>query len=324
MSELRYNPFLDDWVIISSNRQARPNMPKDYCPFCPGSGKVPDNYEVFKYDNDFPVMKQLLSTPEAKEDELLKAKGIYGKCEVILYHPGHTTTLPELPVPHIKKLVDLWCERFNELKADPKIKYIMIFENRGKEVGVTMPHPHGQLYAYGWIPKTAETEIKMTKKYFDEHKSCLMCDMLKKELELNERIVFENDSFAVIVPFFTPWPYGTYIIPKKHMNTFSDFTDKDKNDLADALKKLTGAYDSLFDYTFPYMMCIHQSPVNSEDTTDSFHFHIEFYPPMRSADKQYFRASSETGAGAYCNVSMPEEKAKELKAALDKYIYKNR
>ena len=134
MAELRYNPMVGDWVMIASHRQNRPQMPKDWCPFCPGSGKVPDEFEVFEYDNDFPSMMQNPPKPDDVATDLFKTRECYGKSEVILYSSNHTITLPELPQSHVEKLVGLWCERFEEIRKDKNIKYIFIFENRGEAV----------------------------------------------------------------------------------------------------------------------------------------------------------------------------------------------
>ncbi len=322
MAELRYNPLTKDWVMIASHRQNRPQMPKDWCPFCPGSGKVPDHYDVYEYDNDFPALSQNPPKPDDVATEIYKTKPAYGKCEVILYSPEHTITLPQLPVEHIKKLVDLWTERFLEIKKDEKIKYIFIFENRGDVVGVTMPHPHGQIYGYSYIPKKLELELASSKEHFDQTGHCLICDMLRDEYEAKSRIIMENDDFVAFLPFYSEYPYGMYIAAKNHKQSLDQFTDQEKYNLADILKKVTGTFDSLFDYPFPYMMCMHQSPVNSEDTSDYYHFHIEFFPPMRSADKQKFNASSETGAWAHCNPTAPEEKAEELRQAYQKFLKK--
>ena len=319
MAELRYNPMTKDWVMIASHRQNRPQMPKDWCPFCPGSGKVPDEYIVHKYDNDFPALSQNPPEPDDVANEFFKVKEAYGKCEVILYSPEHTVTLPELPVDHIEKLVDLWTERFEAISADEKIKYVFIFENRGDVVGVTMPHPHGQIYGYSVIPKKIELEMDSCREYFGENKKCLICDMLKEEAECEARVIIENEYFMTVLPFFTEYPYGMYIISKNHKQNLTQFTAEEKRALAEILKDTTGTFDSLFDTKFPYMMCMYQNPVNSEDTSDFYHFHIAFYPPMRSADKVKFNASSETGAWAHCNPTAPEEKAVELRAAYEKF-----
>ena len=322
MAELRYNPLTKDWVMIASHRQNRPQMPKDWCPFCPGSGKVPDTFTVFKYDNDFPALSQTPPVPDDVATGLYKTKEAYGKCEVILYSPNHTITLPELSVSHIRELVDLWTERFEDMKKDEKIKYIFIFENRGDVVGVTMPHPHGQIYGYSYIPKKLETEINSSKEYFEENRKCLFCDIIKTEKEVKDRIIFENEDFITFLPFFTDYPYGVYIASKEHLQNLSQFNDRQKDNLAKILKETAGTLDSLFDYPFPYMMCMHQDPVNSGDFSNYFHFHIEFFPPMRAADKQKFNASSETGAWAACNPTAPEEKAEELRQAHKKFLEK--
>jgi UDPglucose--hexose-1-phosphate uridylyltransferase len=319
MSELRYNPFLKDWTMIAAHRQERPQMPADWCPFCPGSGRVPESYDVWKYDNDFPVLGTGCG-PEERNEGIFRSKGAYGKCEVILYHPSHTATLKELSKEHIRKLVDLWTSRFEELSKDKRIKYVYIFENRGEEVGVTMPHPHGQLYAFGWLPKVIETELSSSEEHFSKMGRCLICDVMEQERKADKRVVYENGSFSVFVPYFTAWPYGTYVVSKRHTGNLLEFDETQKDGLADVLKNISGAYDALFDKQFPYMMALHQTPVNwDKDASGYYHFHIEFYPPLRSRDQQYFRASCETGAGAYCNVTLPENTAAELRRALKRF-----
>ncbi|KRQ87682.1 Galactose-1-phosphate uridylyltransferase [Caloramator mitchellensis] len=322
MSELRWNPLLKTWTMVASNRQARPNMPKDWCPFCPGSGRVPDDYDVYKYDNDFPALKQNPDVPDLEGTELYKVAENYGKCEVILYSPEHTKTLPELSVEHIYKLVNLWTERFRELSKDERIKYIFEFENRGEEVGVTMPHPHGQIYGYSYVPLKLKVELDSCKEYYQDSGKCMICQMNHEEISFNKRIVTENDSFLAYIPFFTDYPYGVFIVSKNHKGNFTEFTDKEKWDLAEILRNVTGAFDNLFDRLFPYMMCIHQTPVNSEEYKDSdkyYHFHIEFYPPLRDKDKIKFYASSEMGAWAAANTMAVEDAAERLREALEKF-----
>lgn len=322
MAELRWHPLIKDWVMIASHRQDRPQMPKDWCPFCPGSGKVPEHYDVYKYDNDFPALSQNPPIPDDVATDIYKTREAYGKCEVILYSPEHTITLPELSVDHIEKLVDLWTERFIELKKDTKIKYIFIFENRGEVVGVTMPHPHGQIYGYSFIPKKLELELQSSKEHFDKNKSCLICDIIKEELDFEKRVIIQNEDFISFLPFFSEYPYGMYIVSKKHKQNLTQFTSGEKRNLAKIIRETTGTLDSLFDQPFPYMMCMHQDPVNSGDYSDYYHFHIEFFPPMRSKEKQKFNASSETGAWAHCNPTAPEEKAEELRKAYNKFLNK--
>lgn len=320
MAELRWHPLIKDWVMIASHRQNRPQMPKDWCPFCPGSGKVPDDYDVYKYDNDFPALSQDPPVPDDVATNFYKMSESYGKCEVILYSPEHTSSLHEFSIEHIVKIINLWTERFTELKKDEKIKCVFIFENRGEMVGVTMPHPHGQIYGYPFIPKKLELELAACKEHHDENGTCLICDMVKDEAQSGDRVIFENEDFLVFLPFFTEYPYGMYIVSKGHKQNLTQFNDREKVNLAKALKETTGTLDSLFGFPFPYMMCIHQDPVNSGDASEYYHFHIEFFPPMRAANKQKFNASSETGAWAHANPTKPEEKAEELRQAHERFL----
>jgi UDPglucose--hexose-1-phosphate uridylyltransferase len=325
MAEIRWNPLLNDWVMIASHRQDRPQMPKGWCPFCPGSGKVPESYDVLRYDNDFPALMRDPPVPDVGSSGLLVSAPAYGKCEVILYSPQHDMTLPGLPAVHIRKVVDLWQERSAELSEDEMIKYVFIFENRGEAVGVTMPHPHGQIYAYPYVPKKIQTEIGCCADYFVKNNRCLICDVIKAEMDDGSRIITENDHFVTILPFFTEYPYGMFIYPKKHIAGIEGFSENEKDSLAAILRNTAGTLDSLFDFAFPYMMCIHQKTVNTGDMSEKhYHFHIEFYPPMRSANKIKYNASSETGAWAPCNPTSPEEKALELRGAYERFMAKEK
>lgn len=323
MAELRWHPFIKDWVMIASHRQARPQMPKDWCPFCPSCGKV-DNYEVAVYDNDFPALMQNPPAVDPVATDFFHTAPAYGKCEVILYAPEHTKTLPELSDAHMEKLVDLWTERFDTIRQDEKIKYVFIFENRGEVVGVTMPHPHGQIYGYSWIPKKIELEVSAATEYHTETGTCLFCKTIAEELSAKDRVIFENEHFAVVLPFFTEYPYGVYIYAKRHFGNLTQMTMHERTQLAITIRDTVGMLDSLFDKQFPYMMCMHQEPVNSGDFSETYHFHIEFFPPMRSGDKQKFNASSETGVWAHCNTTAPEDIAIELRAAYQKFMARNK
>ncbi|GMA50971.1 galactose-1-phosphate uridylyltransferase [Alicyclobacillus contaminans] len=318
MAELRYNPLLRDWTMVASHRQNRPNMPKDFCPFCPGSGRVPDTYDVLKYDNDFPALSQDPPEPDDVGTALYPVKPAYGKCEVILYSPDHHATLPELPVAHIRKLVDLWADRYVSLAANPRHKYVLIFENRGPEVGVTMPHPHGQIYAYPYIPQKLRVELESCEAHRQETGRCLVCDINREEQSAGVRMLVETDHFVSYLPFFTDYPYGAFISSKAHLGSLAEFSEAEKDDLANILKQVTAGMDALFDRQFPYMMVLHQSPVNGPDTEAYYHFHIEFYPPLRAKDKLKYLASSETGAWAPCNPTAVEQTAPELRAAIQR------
>lgn len=218
--------------------------------------------------------------------------------------------------------MDLWAERYEALAKDPKIQYVFIFENRGDVVGVTMPHPHGQIYAYPFLPKKLELEMQNARAYQEEKGRCLFCDMLENEKADGRRILFENEHFTVFLPFFSEYPYGAYIMGNAHCGNIAGFSKEERESLAETLRRTTGMLDSLFGFKFPYMMCMYNEPVNAAAEEGLFHFHIAFYPPMRSADKIKYNASSETGAWAHCNPTCPEETAKELRAAYQRFMEK--
>ena len=256
MAELRYNPLLGTWTMVASHRQNRPQMPKNWCPFCPGSGKVPEKYDVYKYDNDFPALSTNPPVPDDVGSDFYKTAPAYGACEVILYSPEHTKTLHELPVTHIRKLVDLWAERITALSATKTTKYVMPFENKGEEVGVTMPHPHGQIYAYSWIPQKVQVELDNARAHHKKTGECLICRMNAEEEKFAKRIVYENGSFVAYIPFFTDYPYGVFVTAKNHRNYLAELDDAERNDLAEILKVVTAAFDKIFDRPFPYMMVL--------------------------------------------------------------------
>lgn len=319
MAELRWNPLINDWVMVAGNRQNRPQMPKDYCPFCPSFGNVPE-YDVLKYDNDFPALSQTPPTPDDVANDFFKVKPSYGKCEVILYSPDHYAGVKDLSQEHLEKLVSLWQERFLAISSDEKIKFVFIFENRGDVVGVTMPHPHGQIYGYSYLPKKLELEMETFKNAYKKIGETLISQMIREEKKDGSRIIFENEDFIVFLPFFSEYPYGIYIAAKRHILNISQFSDREKKSFADILKKSVGTLDSLFNKEFPYMMCMYNAPVNQAESMEYYHFHVAFYPPMRSADKQKFNASSETGAFAHCNPTCPELCAEELRQAYNIFL----
>ena len=316
MAELRFNPLLRDWTMVAANRQNRPDMPMGGCAFCPGSGKVPEHYTVLKYDNDFPVLSSHPPQPDDVATGIYQTAEAYGKCEVILYSSEHTTTLPQLPLVHIRTLVDLWTQRMVELAKDSKHDYVLIFENRGPEVGVTMPHPHGQIYAYPFVPQKLRVELDSFRHHREQTGHCLMCDINEEEQSFKQRMLFSTEYFLCYLPFFTDFPYGAFIASRSHKGSLMEFSDNEKTDLARALKWLTAGMDQMFQREFPYMMVLHQKPVNGPLAREDFHFHIEFYPPLRSRDHIKYLASSETGAWAPANPRRVEDTAVELRQAI--------
>ncbi|MEG2597134.1 MAG: galactose-1-phosphate uridylyltransferase, partial [Oscillospiraceae bacterium] len=270
------------------------------------------------YPNDFPALMQNPPTPDDVETSLFRVKPAYGRCDVLLYSDQHHAFLKDLSDEHSHKLAHLWQDCFMDFKKDSKIKYAYIFENRGDVVGVTMPHPHGQAYGYPFIPKKLQEEVSSAKEFQAENGKCLFCAMLEEEQTDGRRIIFENEHFVAYLPFFSPVVYGVQITARRHIADLSEMTEAELHTLGETVRDCAGMYDNLFDMAFPYMMCMHNAPINDGEHPE-FHFHIEYYPPMRAADKQQFFASSETGAWAWCNPTCPEEKAEELRQAYRRY-----
>ena len=322
MAELRWNPLLASYTMVAANRQGRPHLPKDYCPFCPGSGKVPDHYEVLLYPNDFPALTTDAETPSEMVDGVYHNAAAHGKCDVVLYSDDHVKGLAQLPTAITLKLLKLWRDRYVELAKDPKIKYIFPFESRGEEVGVTIHHPHGQIYSYSWVPQKLVLQLDNCKAYYQQYGVPLFTAMNREELKDGRRVICQNDSFVAYLPYFTDYPYGVFIVTKKQRPSLASMSESELNELAEILRKIIGAFDNLFDRPFPYMMCVQQCPVNApeyEGAEEYFHFHIEFYTPLRSKDKIKWLASSETGAGAAANTMLVEDTAVELRDALERF-----
>jgi UDPglucose--hexose-1-phosphate uridylyltransferase len=206
----------------------------------------------------------------------------------------------------------VWTDRFRELSEHEFIKYVFIFENKGEAIGVTLNHPHGQIYGFPYIPPKIERELEQSRTHQEKTGRCLICDILIDERKDGRRVVCENDSFTAIVPFFAKYPYEVHIYSRRHLQALTDLSAGEQHELAAILKTVLVKYDNLFDYSFPYMMVFHQRPTDGANY-GYYHFHIEFYPPMRTATKLKYLAGCESGAGSFINDTLAEEKAEELR-----------
>ena len=281
MSELRWHPLLLQWVVVTAHRQDRPQMPADWCPFCPGSGRVPEHYDVLLYPNDFPAFS--FDDPQAP-----------GACDVVLYSPEHTKLPSQLPVEQWEKIVALWTRRTAELSADPRVKNVTVFENTGAAVGVTMPHPHGQIYAMPFVPPRIERELRSPKNY---------AGVLADELRDGRRIVSENDHFVSFVPYFARFPYEVQIYPRRDVRGLANLTPAEAQALASAILIIRKKYDALFGFPMPLIMMLHQFS----------RFYVEFLPFQRSATKLKYLAGIETGVNTFLNDVIPEDAAEALR-----------
>ncbi|MDT7688874.1 MAG: UDPglucose--hexose-phosphate uridylyltransferase [Acidobacteriota bacterium] len=319
MSELRWHPLLGEWVATATQRQERTFLPPaDFCPLCPTRPggfptEVPEEtYDIVVFENRFPSLESDPPEPAVEGTELYPVRPGRGVCEVVLYSPRHTSTLAGEPVEQIHKLVRVWTDRFRELGALPFVDYVFEFENKGEAIGVTLHHPHGQVYAYPFTPPRVARELEQSLAHRAKTGRCLLCDIVAEERGDGRRIIAANSSFVAYIPFFARYPYELHIASARHLQALTDMDDDEQHDLAGILKAVLVAFDKLFDLSFPYMMVLHQRPTDGANY-DHYHFHIEFYPPLRTATKIKYLAGSETGAGVFINDTLAEEKAAELR-----------
>ena len=319
MSELRWNPLIGEWTATATHRQDRTFLPSTAdCPLCPtrdprAATEIPEpSFDIVVFDNKFPTFRHPPDAPSVAGDDLYAVRPDDGVCQVIVYTPDHTGSLAKAPVERLYKLALVWRERFETLGALPYVDYVYIFENRGQAVGVTLHHPHGQIYGYPFVPPVARKELEQFAAFRRSRGGCLLCEVVRRERSDGRRVLGENESFIAYVPFFARWPYEVHIAARRHVGCLTDLDDDALFDLAGALRATIAGYDALFDMDFPYIMALHQRPTDGGDH-EGYHFHIEFYPPMRTASKLKYLAGSEAGAGLFINDTIPEDSALELR-----------
>ena len=323
MNPLRWDPTLKEWVAYATHRQDRTfHPPPEYCPLCPtrlGSfpTEVPrESYDIVVFENKFPSFSLNTSEPDESGIALTPTAAGRGVCEVVLYSEDHDATLARMSEPRIRNLVEVWADRYRELGACEEVEYVFIFENKGEAIGVTLHHPHGQIYGYPFIPPHPARELGAARDHHEEHGTCLHCDLLTEEHADGRRVLYKGDHFTAFVPFYARYPYEVHVYAHRCVSSIAQLTGAEKEDLARVLKKLLVGYDALFGFSLPYMMVMHQAPTDGGEYEGLAHFHIEFYPPNRTAEKLKYLAGSELGAGAFIVDAMPETTAASLREAI--------
>jgi UDPglucose--hexose-1-phosphate uridylyltransferase len=301
VSELRHNELRDEPVVYAIHRQDRTFLPtREHCPLCPTKPGAPEteipfeSYEIAVFDNRFPAF-------EAPR----------GAAEVVVYTDRHDGSFASLEAERAEALMWVWRQRYEELGAREDVEYVYIFENRGVEVGVTLHHPHGQIYGYPFTPPVAKLELAADSRLG----GCAPCSLLRREIDDAERIVYENESVVAYVPYAARWPYEAHVTLREHRPSLLACETEELRQLAVALQALVRGYDALFDRPFPYVMAVHQAPTGGPNIGDG-HLHIEFYPPLRTAEKLKYLAGSEQGAGTFISDVLPEESAAKLTEAV--------
>jgi UDPglucose--hexose-1-phosphate uridylyltransferase len=319
MSERRWNPVLGEWVITATHRQDRTFLPPaEFCPLCPTRPSGPpteigrDDFEIAVFDNRFPSLRPDPEPPAVEGTALTPVEPSLGACEVVVYTPDHGSQLGSLRVAHVRHLIGVWAHRTLVLGARDEVAYVYAFENRGEEIGVTLHHPHGQIYAYPTIPPVLEREVDSAREHAAHAGGCLWCDLNRQEIDDGRRVVASGGGWLATVPFFARWPYEVHLVSERHVSWLHELDRDEIDGLARMLLTVVRKYDALFDRTLPYIMAIHQRPTDGGDH-DAYHLHVEFYPPNRTATKLKYLAGSEAGAGAFINDTLPEETAAALR-----------
>jgi UDPglucose--hexose-1-phosphate uridylyltransferase len=307
----RKNILTGEWVLVSPHRTLRPwqgeviknisaDLPKydPNCYLCPGNkranGEINPNYKnTFVFTNDFSALLDKVITGKKNNKNLLIAKSERGICRVINFSPRHDLTLAEMSEDKIQLVIEAWQKEYKDLSQNPLINYIQIFENKGASMGNSNPHPHCQVWSQESIPNEPKKEMRNFSAYYKKNKRSLLSDYIKIELKEKERLVYQNNSFVVVVPYWAIWPFETLIITKRKMANILELKKSEKKDFANILKVITVKYDSLFLTSFPYSSGIHQAPTDGKEYKE-WHLHMHFYPPLlRSASIKKFMVGYE-------------------------------
>jgi UDPglucose--hexose-1-phosphate uridylyltransferase len=332
--EERWHPLREEWVIVAAHRQdrpwsgetveqkqrARPPYVAD-CYLCPGNARVsgaanPPYEGIFVFDNDHPCVGLDAPAPPQLDSDIFRNRSAQGIARVVCYSPRHDLSLAQLQIGEIEELISTWQRQYVDLGARPEIDHVLIFENKGEVVGVSNPHPHCQIYATNFVFKTIETEARASHRYLQDTGRTLFADIIAAEQRNETRIISENETAIAFLPYFARYAYEVFVAPKRRQASIASLSDAEALDFAGVLKDTVVRFDNLWQMPFPYVMLLHQSPTDGGDYR-SFHFHIEFHPPLRRPNLLKYLAGPEIGGGNFLSDTSPEEKAAELRALPD-------
>ena len=331
-SHKRFNILTGEWVLVSPHRAKRPWQGQneeiskekrpaydEKCYLCATNTRIsgdvnPDYKDVFVFTNDFAALQK--DSPLFNVNNgLLKAESETGICKVICFSPDHSKSLADMEVQDIDKVVKIWQKEYALLGSNENVNNVQIFENKGSVMGCSNPHPHGQIWSQSTLPNEVQKKDDQQRAYFVNNNSSLLGDYLKQELEAQERIIFENDDFVVLIPFWAIWPFEAMIAPKKQFKDITQLSESEGLAYAEAISVLTKVYDKLFECSFPYSSGIHQAPTNGK-ANEHWHFHMSFYPPLlRSATVKKFMVGYEMFGTPQRDITA-EQAAKRLKDLL--------
>jgi UDPglucose--hexose-1-phosphate uridylyltransferase len=316
-AHLRWHPLRGEWVAYATHRQNRTFLPPAaFNPLAPtvdpsAPTELPaGNYDVAVFENLFPTFTAGAHDPPTLTVATREAKGT---CEVVVFTQRPDTSLGGLPLWHLELIIEVWADRYRELGAREDIAYVYAFENRGVEVGVTLQHPHGQIYAYPFIPPIPARALEHERTFFGSTGETLLERFVATELSTARRVLYEGPSVAAFVPVCARYPYEVWIAPKRRAASIAALGADSRADLARALKTVLLKYDGLWNRPFPYVMAMYQAPTDGNPYPEA-HMHLEFYPAYRMPDRLKYLAGSEIGAGVFTADTNPDDKAAELQA----------
>jgi UDPglucose--hexose-1-phosphate uridylyltransferase len=330
--EERWHPLREEWVIVAAHRQSRPWIGEEVgrtaapplpsyvpeCYLCPGNrrvgGAANDRYtRTFVFDNDHPCVGEAAPDPPAAPHPFFRHRRAAGRSRVVCFSPRHDLTLAEMTADDIAEVVRVWQQQTHDLLRIDGVRYVHAFENKGDVVGVSNPHPHGQLYATNFVFKTIEIELAASVRYLSDTGRGLVDDLLAAEQADGRRVLYEDDHTLAFVPYFARYAYEVYVAPKRRVPDITALVDVEAASLARALKDVTVRFDNLWRMSFPYVQVLHQAP-GGDDGRRAFHFFIAFHPPLRRPNLLKYLAGPEVGGGNFLSDTSPEEKAAELRA----------
>ena len=313
---LRWHPFLGTWVAYAAHRQERTFLPPpEYNPLLPladadNPTELPTgHYDVAVFDNRFPTLSPVADDPP--ELELVPTAPGNGQCEVVVYSQDPQRSLGHLPLAHIALLIEVWGHRTSRLGARDGIEYVLPFENRGVEVGVTLHHPHGQIYAYPFVPAVPTRILTRERAHYAAHGTPLLQGLLEQELRAATRILYCGEHAVAFVPAWARYTYEVWIAPRQQVSRLDELSEAQVDDLARAFKTVLLKYDGLWSRPFPYIQHWYQAPTDGAPHPE-VHLHAEFYPAYRAPGRLKYLAGTEIAAGMFANDALPEAKAREL------------
>jgi UDPglucose--hexose-1-phosphate uridylyltransferase len=318
-SEARYDAVMDEWVVVASHRQDRTYFPPaELCPLCPSRDghltEIPaSDYDVVVFENRFPSLAAGPHVSEGVLTPLSARRPGTGRCEVVCFTSRHDGALGLLGQGRVRTIVDVWADRTEDLSRVDGVEQVMPFENRGAQIGVTLSHPHGQVYAYPFVTPRTARKLASAGRHAESRRECLFCAVAAAELAARTRVVASAPGWAAFVPAAARWPYEVHLYPLRHVPDLPALEGAERDGLAVLLPDVLQRFDVLFGDPTPYVLACLQAPVRA--ARDLAHLHFELTSPRRAEAKLKYLAGSETAAGVFINDVLPEVAAARLRAA---------